>query len=310
LNGERSYYFGPRNVLGDLASIGSEGATEAKNIVFERGGHRFNHSEQIISVANVLLKVIVLRDFEFSSPAGSVVVSLPENATILDAQEALATRMATRGSLLRFSNSRERITDTSRLISGFRGRPLAVSYLKPVIFIYEGQEYLIPFDPTLPMREVVKLVSQAIGGGVPPQDLVICLGKSELSSDQTVAELELEDGESLCVEPRDKTQNAAPVRNVPAAAVHQPSAPAPPRPVPGPVRQAPLVLAPATATFRVGMCLGVVPQFARFTLPADATLERSRLTSKRSGISGRLKPNLHWWIQFQVQIVEFRIRRS
>jgi serine/threonine protein kinase len=71
---------------------------------------------------------------------------------------------------------------------------------QPTAFIYEEREYPVVVDANLPISEVAKAVSKAVGAGIAPESLVIAFRGSRLDQDMTLADLELDPMDRLQVE--------------------------------------------------------------------------------------------------------------
>jgi hypothetical protein len=234
--------------------IRGDSLVTAKKVAFGRREKRFTHSDSILSVATEPVQMTILQTFEFSSPAGDLVLSLAGTATIADARSEIANRLSTRGGLAQFWFDRRMVLDVLRLLAEFRGGHLSVVVLTPIVFVYENREYPIPLDPTQPVSEVAKAVAQVIGGGFPAESLQIYSEASELDGSMCITDLGV---------------------NAPRLTVvaRRPSVPASSHPLP---------VLESTSVYRIGMISGVVPQFSRFTLSDEAWLSdiKSEVTSK------------------------------
>jgi hypothetical protein len=219
-NGAYTFYCCQESTAGELVQwIAHTEQHPQEDIILESEGSEFPHSASLAHIGSRAVTVVMMKNFEFTTEFGPVILRLRKTATVADAREALAQRLQKTSDLLHFARDGQPIDDLSAQLEPL-GK-LSVSFLAPTQVSFNGLLYAVMVEYTIEIKDLKRLVSEAIGGQLAVDEFDLTFERMTLDDDMTLTDAEYGPlSPPIVIEPKAKPA-PAPARS------QAPSAPAP-----------------------------------------------------------------------------------
>jgi hypothetical protein len=265
LDGQTTQYIGDqRSTAAQLAAvIASAQKVSSESVELESGGVILAPAAVIGALDVPTVRAILQTDFTFTTLQGAIHLRLPSTATVDDARRAVSDHFAITDDRIDFAKDGVPLTDFSQRLVDVGSIDLSIRY--PIVIRFKGRSYTLTAEYSTAVSQLKRMVSDAIGGSIPPDRLNILENRAILDDELTLEDIEYSPESPPLIAEEEKEWEPAPLPALPA--VYQPMLVVPP-PSPPPAVSAP----PATATYVIRLEIGAVRRFGSFQFAPSTPL--------------------------------------